>query len=189
MIFNLAGITLPTINYRPGLKIIFKNLIHYRFEQKKIIHSIIEDEDNELIIFRLNKLGGPKKSTMKRCVLMRIFSFHILKNYRGHRYLRNMPMYGQRTWSNACTAYRCNILYKPLILRRGRTFYGNLQPIEIFTAYMAEYVNQKWKETWTKQWEEARDFRILHRKKNTYLRWICILCLKVTLLQENAWQL
>jgi len=150
---------------RPGLKNCFHNLLLLRFELTKILDNSIDEEDHENTLIIFNKLPGPSKSNIKRRVIVTIFIYHIIRNYRGWRYIRNLPIHGQRTWSNAWTAHRCNTLMKKLILKRGRSYYGNLQTSEIYTAYLAEYVNKKWKEIWYHDWRYARDVRISTKKR------------------------
>jgi len=140
----MEGTTLLSrIAKRPGLGGVFSNLLLLRFELVKFSEALIDEDDHELTILNLNKFPGPARSNVHRRALVKIFSYHIIRNYRGWRYIRNLPIHGQRTWSNAWTAYRCNTLLKKLILRRGKSFYGNLQSSEIYTAYLAEYVNKK----------------------------------------------
>jgi len=163
------GKTSLEINYRPGLKALFARLFVWRFEIKKFFFEILVFEDHEIIITALNKLGGPKRSTVKRHAQFHIFTYHVFKQYRGWCYIRGLPIHGQRTWTNAWSACRCNVLMKPLILKRAKDFYGNLPNKEMYTAYMAEFVNRAWRTFWHRDWAAARANRLKH-KKNRRLR-------------------
>jgi ribosomal protein S13 len=157
--------TLTFIRFKTGLGSLFKRLWFLRFELVNLELKMFDVEDSERIIESFNSLSGPVMSSIKRRALVTIFSYHIVGNYRGWKYIRNLPINGQRTWTNAWTAYRCNILLKALILKRGKKFYGNLQKSEIYTAYMAEYVNLKWKTHWYPQWAYGRALRIFDRRQ------------------------
>jgi hypothetical protein len=169
MIFNLEGMTLLNLFKKPGVQKLFKNALQLRLETPELVKYELDFEDFEQTFFWLDKFTGPKKSSLKRRQLVYLFSYHVIRNYRGWRYIRNLPINGQRTWSNAWTAHRCNTLLKPIILKRGRSFYGNLQSSEIYTAYLAEYVNKKWKENWNADWTYARSIRLFNKKKKKRL--------------------
>ncbi len=94
----MEGTTLTLIQQqRKGLKNIFKNLLKIRFEMKVFVEAQIDADDQELTINALTKLGGPSQSSLKRRQTSIIFLYHILRNYKGWRYIRNLPIHGQRT--------------------------------------------------------------------------------------------
>jgi len=151
-------------NYGFNLKFYFN--LKLRFENPALNYSDVTQDYFQLILTRLLMLLGPALSPLKNRVLFSIYMLHVLNLYRGWRYVRNLPIKGQRTWSNAWTAFRCNVLIKPILLKKGRRFYGNLSNSEIYTAYLAEYVNKKWREHWYNDWWYARKMR-LYTKKTT----------------------
>jgi len=118
-----------------------------------------------MIVIKFNKLRGPKNSSVNRRRVVHVFKYHILRAYRGWLLIRNLPIKGQRTWSNAWTATRCNLQLKPLIAKRGKTFYGGLPASEIYTAYLAEYINKKWRQHWRYEWERAKFRRLIAKAK------------------------
>jgi len=130
-------------NFRDGCKVLYKRLITLRFEAVDIDCDTIDPEIYDDAVLKLRGMIGPLRSSVKKRALLHVFLYHILHNYKGWCYIRNLPINGQRTWSNAWTAHRCNTLLKKYLLRRGRTYYGNLHSSEIFTAYLAECVNKK----------------------------------------------
>jgi len=77
-----------------------------------------------------------------------ILIYHVTKAYKGWYYLRGLPIHGQRTWTNARSAYRCNKILHKEILRRCAAYYGNFSTSDLLTGFMAEVVNQRWFEHW-----------------------------------------
>jgi len=132
-----------------GLGTLFKKSLNLRFELKLMDIRYIDAIDiHEVTLQRLSQYPAPARSNVKRRAALYIFIYFIVKNYRGWRYVRCLPINGQRTWSNRRTAGRCNVLLKKLLLKRGRKYYGNMHITEIYTAMMAELVNIKWQEHW-----------------------------------------
>jgi hypothetical protein len=89
-----------------------------------------------------------------------VYILDLLSLYRGWRHSRNLPVRGQRTWSNGWTASRSNILLKHLRIKKGKKMYGNLPISEIYTAQLAEQINSMWKDQWPHEWSAARSSRL-----------------------------
>ena len=79
--------------------------------------------------------------------------------YRGLRHLKSLPVRGQRTWTNAWSAYRCNNVLNIFKLEAAKKIYGNLNKNTINMLFLAEHVNFMWKTQWKKEWLEARGKR------------------------------
>jgi len=89
--------TLKLIRFKPGLKSVFKKLINYRFELKYLDDSFVNIENHEMTLNFFNKFGVPLRSSVSNRHLISVYYHHIVRNYRGWRYLRNLPIHGQRT--------------------------------------------------------------------------------------------
>jgi len=113
----------------------------------------------------LNAPRGPKSSSIKQRKFVPIYMLHINKTLQGWRYLKNQPIHGQRLWTNAWTAYRCNVLLKPYILKTAERFYGNLPKTELYTAYLAEYTNRLWHKNWYRDWVVSKKERLKIKNK------------------------
>jgi hypothetical protein len=75
--------TFKYVRFKPGLKKKFRNLLHLRFELKHLDDTFIEPEHYEVTIDYFNKFGIPLRSSVKRRQLAVVFSYHVLRNYRG----------------------------------------------------------------------------------------------------------
>jgi len=165
----LEGLVFKLLRKNFGVPESLKNLLILRAEtnsEDKIIDFFCKHA-NRFILNNLRWVFGPNKSTIRQRYLFNVYKLHLLQIYKGWRYVRNLPIHGQRTWSNGWTAYRCNNKLKAILVRKSRKFYGNLSDSELYTAYMAEYVNKKWITHWKKDWIEARHERIqskVHKK-------------------------
>jgi len=137
--------------------------------KKKLIERL-ESKPNFLSSFRSNSMYSPthrflqrllpKKGVLnKRCTL-NIYVLDLISSYRGWRHSRNLPVRGQRTWSNAWTSSKLNNFLKSIKIKKGRKIYGNLPTVEIYTAQLAEQVNLVWKEQWFAEWEAAKYARL-----------------------------
>jgi len=93
----LEGTTFKNLQFRPGLKKKFRRLLNLRFELKIVRGHYIDLESHELTCGYFNKFGIPLRSSVFRRQVITVFSYHIIKNYRGWRYIRNLPIHGQRT--------------------------------------------------------------------------------------------
>lgn len=111
----------------------------------------------------------PAKKSLKLRFLMNIFFLDVISSYRGWRHSKGLPVRGQRTWTNAWTSYKNNLVlreYKILLVKR---LYGNLPTNELNTTYLAEQINLLWKLQWEQEWREAKKRRLATLKKSAGL--------------------
>lgn len=101
---------------------------------------------------------------------MNIYILDLIFLYRGWRHSRNLPVRGQRTWSNGWTSYKLNNFLKDLKIKKGRRVYGNLPPLEIYTAQLAEQVNLVWKNQWYDEWLASKYARLSSKVHKNVLK-------------------
>ncbi len=95
--------------------------------------------------------------------------------YRGYRYLKRLPVRGQRTWTNAWNSYKCNTLINEWKIQSSKKIYGNLNNNILNMLYMSEHINYLWKIQWKKEWLEARSKKFKLMKKTHAIFYIDII--------------
>ena len=104
----------------------------------------------------------PEDLIYKDKITMNIFLLDIIDSYRGWRQWFGYPSRGQRTWTNAWTAYRSNTFLRNFKLEcAGRAF--KKIPIHFHSlALYAEQINYLWKLQWESEWKKAKKARLKH---------------------------
>ncbi len=110
-----------------------------------------------------------KKKNIKDRKLLNIFFLDLINSYRGWRHARGLPVRGQRTWTNAWTTYRANLVLREYKIILAKKIYGNISSSELNVAYLAEQVNMLWKLQWEQEWREAKKKRLVYLKKDVNL--------------------
>lgn len=111
----------------------------------------------------------PQKKSIKDRRLLNIFFLDLINSYRGWRHARGLPVRGQRTWTNAWTTYRANLVLREYKIILAKKIYGNISSSELNVAYLAEQVNMLWKLQWEQEWREAKKKRLVYLKKDVNL--------------------
>ena len=116
----------------------------------------------------LNVLANtiPSSSSLKKKWYVNICFFDVILMYKGWRHFKGLPVRGQRTWSNANTSYRSNLILRQLKLNNAKKIYGNISLNLLNTCNLAEQINSLWKSQWTQEWREAKKKRIIFLQKN-----------------------
>ena len=107
----------------------------------------------------------PRNKMIIRKNLLNIFFLDIISSYRGWRHSRGLPVRGQRTWTNAWSVYKSNLVlrhYKIILLRR---VYNKVSLSDLNIAYAAEQFNLLWKVQWENEWLDAKKKRLQLIKK------------------------
>ena len=78
---------------------------------------------------------------------------------KGWRHLKGYPVRGQRTWTNAWTSYKSNIILRAFRSKQISSNY-NLSLAQSEIVILAEKVNDLWKINWIKEWRLAQRKRI-----------------------------
>lgn len=90
--------------------------------------------------------------------LFNIVLLDTLSSYRGWCHFRGIPSRGQRTWTNAWSAYKSNGILRNYKLKVFKKYYGGVIPEkEITVAYVAETLNFVWRFQWDKEWASAKN--------------------------------
>lgn len=95
-----------------------------------------------------------------------IFMLDIINTYRGARHAFGLPVRGQRTWTNARSCYRSNLLLRQFRLKILKRISISSPDSELNTNYYAEAVNNLWKVQWESEWRKAKRQRLIQEKKN-----------------------
>lgn len=99
-------------------------------------------------------------------VNVNIFMLDVINTYRGARHAFGLPVRGQRTWTNARSCYRSNLLLRQFRLRILKRISISSPDSELNTNYYAEAVNNLWKVQWEAEWRKAKRQRLIQAKKN-----------------------
>ena len=113
-------------------------------------------------------LGGvvPNNKDFKNKTVFNIFMLDLVNSYRGLRHSFGLPVRGQRTWTNAWSAYRSNISLRQFKIRLSKRLYSTITISELNIAYLAEQINNLWRLQWDAEWKKAKRQRQLQAKKN-----------------------
>jgi len=108
----------------------------------------------------------PLNKSIKDRFLLNIFYLDLIMSYRGWRHSRGLPVRGQRTWTNAWTTYRSNLVLREYKIIIAKRLYGSLPLDDLSVAHLAEQTNLLWKLQWENEWKEARKKRLVAMKTN-----------------------
>lgn len=108
----------------------------------------------------------PNNKSIKERLLLNIFYLDLIMSYKGWRHSRGLPVRGQRTWTNAWTTYRSNLILREYKIVIAKRLYGSLPLDDLSVTYLAEQTNLLWKLQWENEWKEARKKRLIAMKSN-----------------------
>jgi len=114
-----------------------------------------------LTLFMMNN-----DKNLKKLVLFSIYFLDLNFTYKGWRHLQNLPVRGQRTWTNGVSALSNKILknHKLFVLKN----FLNITNLSLVSSYLTiEYINLLWKLQWTSEWLELKKKRLFFLKKKT----------------------
>ena len=142
-----------------GLKNNLLSPINSRFESKSVKKKIKDLSTHELSIF-LDYCYSvvPKNCSIFNRKLFNIVILDTVGSYRGWCHFRGVPTRGQRTWTNAWSAYKSNGVLRNYKLKIYKKYYGGVIPEkEITVSYIAETLNFVWRFQWDKEWLAAKN--------------------------------
>jgi ribosomal protein S13 len=111
----------------------------------------------------------PENKDLKKKVIFNIFILDLINSYRGLRHAFGLPVRGQRTWTNAWSAYRSNLTLRQFKIRLSKRLYTSITISELNIAYLAEQINSLWKLQWDSEWKKAKRQRQVQAKKSRNL--------------------
>jgi ribosomal protein S13 len=148
---------------------LFNNIFNsygLKYKSLKIIEQRIENLPDSILLdlnkneweHFINLIYGivPYKTNIFKRKSFNIFMADVITLYRGWRHFKGLPVRGQRTWSNAWSAYKANWTLRNFKLNNAKKFYGNIPEKEINVAHIAEQVNMLWKDQWEQEWISAK---------------------------------
>lgn len=140
-----------------GLKKIFLNLIEKRLEielNSKL--KLFKTHEWEIFLKHCYDLV-PEESTIFDKKTLNIVILDSISSYRGWCHFRGLPTRGQRTWTNAWSAYKSNGILRNYKLKTFKKYYGNVPEKEATVAYIAEQLNFVWRFQWDREWSSAKN--------------------------------
>lgn len=144
------------LNY--GFKNKFIKLLQSRFEFN--LQLKMKDLKNHELNILLDNCYSivPKNCNIFDRKLFNIVMLDSLGSYRGWCHFRGIPSRGQRTWTNAWSAYKSNGILRNYKLKVFKKYYGGIIPEkEITVSYVAETLNFVWRFQWDKEWLSAKN--------------------------------
>lgn len=140
-----------------GLKFFFLKLIEQRLEtnvNKKL--KFFKKYEWEIFLNHCYNLI-PNDSSIFNRKLLNIVILDSVSSYRGWCHFRGLPTRGQRTWTNAWSAYKSNGVLRNFKLKTFKKYYGNVPEKEATVAYIAEQLNFIWRFQWDREWFSAKN--------------------------------
>lgn len=104
----------------------------------------------------------------KKRFFLYIFFFDLIFSYKGWRFFKNLPVNGQRTWTNAWTANSINAMIKNYKISFYRNILGITNINNINSFILLEYYNLLWKTQWYDEWLELKKLKIIHTSKKKF---------------------
>jgi len=92
------------------------------------------------------------------------------RSYRGWRHIFNLPVNGQRTWSNGKTVSKSNNIFLNSTYNFFKDGLLNAHPSEIKSSFLIEKFNSLWLFQWKSEWSVAMKKRNSAEKKNKSLK-------------------
>lgn len=140
-----------------GLNFFFLKLIEQRLESnvnKKL--KFFKGYEWEIFLnFCYNLV--PNDTSIFNRKLLNIVILDSVSSYRGWCHFRGLPTRGQRTWTNAWSAYKSNGVLRNFKLKTFKKYYGNVPEKEATVAYIAEQLNFVWRFQWDREWFSAKN--------------------------------
>lgn len=117
----------------------------------------------------------PLNKTLQKKRLIYIYFLDLISSYRGWRHSRGLPVRGQRTWTNAWSVYKSNLVLREYRINVSKQIYGSIQINHLSVAYLAEQINLLWKLQWEDEWRSAKKKRLLATQNENSLQKIDLL--------------
>ncbi len=99
---------------------------------------------------------------------LNVYVLDMIQSYKGVRHSRGLPCRGQRTWTNAWTAYRTNTTLRVFKIKLLNRAYKKTPHNQLNMYYLAEQINLLWKVFWKDEWLNAKKKVLVVSKKKNY---------------------
>lgn len=136
-----------------------------RFEKKTK-----ELKTSELVtVYKILLSVVPDNKELKKKMIFNIFILDLVNSYKGLRHAFGLPVRGQRTWTNAWSSYRSNLVLRQFKIKLSKRLYTSITISDLNIAYLAEQINSLWKIQWDGEWKKAKRQRQIQAKKSRNL--------------------
>lgn len=108
----------------------------------------------------------PDNKDLKKKMVFNIFMLDLINSYRGLRHSFGLPVRGQRTWTNAWSVYKSNLILRQFKIKISKRLYSSITISELNIAYLAEQINNLWRLQWDSEWKQAKRQRQIQAKKS-----------------------
>jgi len=117
----------------------------------------------------------PNSKSIKKKKLINIYYLDLISSYRGWRHSKGLPVRGQRTWTNAWSVYKSNLILREYRVEVSKRIYGSIQLNHLSVAYLAEQINSLWKFQWEREWKIAKKKRFMQMQNENSVQKIDLL--------------
>lgn len=145
------------------------NILILRLENR-VDKKIKDLRISKLIVVYKILLGiVPQNKELKKKITFNIFILDLINSYRGLRHSFGLPVRGQRTWTNAWSTYKSNLILRQFKIKLSKRLYTSITISELNIAYLAEQMNNLWKLQWDSEWKKAKRQRQTQTKQSRNL--------------------
>lgn len=117
------------------------------------------------VVYKILLSIVPEHKDLKKRHMFNIFMLDLINSYRGLRHAFGLPVRGQRTWTNAWSAYRSNLNLRQFKIKLSKRLYTSITLSELNIVYLAEQINNLWRLQWDTEWKKAKRQRQIQAKK------------------------
>lgn len=149
-----------------GMNNFFIIKIKERLEILDTFNFTVLNADKWVVLLKILNQFIPQNKSVKDRLLLNIFFLDLIISYRGWRHSKGLPVRGQRTWTNAWTTYKNNLILREYKIIVAKRLYGNIPLDNLNVTYLAEQINLLWKLQWENEWREAKKKRLVSMKSN-----------------------
>jgi len=112
----------------------------------------------------------PENFDLQKRILFNISRWYYLYCYRGWRHFYNLPVNGQRTWSNNKTRFRLPNLLRDYQISLFRDKYGINTKTNLNISFFTEHTNLLWIQEWYDEWLSAHEVFLGTKQKTKFFR-------------------
>lgn len=141
------GVRAPTIT---------KFIKRFEYNVPLNCYQIVDLEDFDLFFLDFFFKIFPKNLSIFDRQAASIVISSIVWSYKSWRHFKGLPCRGQRTWSNASSCYRSNLILRDYKKKNVRKIYGKYGGPEQKICFLCEYINYLWKSQWFSEWMHSR---------------------------------
>lgn len=120
-----------------------------------------------IVVYKTLLSVVPQNKDLKKKITFNIFILDLINSYRGVRHSFGLPVRGQRTWTNAWSSYKSNLILRQFKIKLSKRLYTSITINELNIAYLAEQMNNLWKLQWDSEWKKAKRQRQAQTKQQS----------------------